>query len=298
MTGVAVFLTAALGAWAGPLTPGDHLRTVRLGESSRPYLLHVPISYDPARPHPVVLALHPFATNGAVMARITGLSDVADREKFLIAYPEGRGRAGILHWDVEAKTGGDSDDVAYLAAVLDDIADVARVDPKRIFATGFSNGAMMCYRLASELSGRIAAIAAVAGTMPDAEIRASRPVPVLHFHGTRDGFVSYDGRLWRNPGESRLKGVEATVRAWARFDGCPEMPTTTALPRATAESLAVVKSVYGPGREGSSVILYRIEEGGHAWPGRDQTGAFLGKSAADLKANDLIWEFFREHPLP
>lgn len=298
MSGIAVFLSVLAGLWATPLAPGDHTRSVRVGTVDRPYLLHVPPAYDALTPTPAVLALHPFATNGPMMARISGLSGKADRAGFLVAYPNGTGRGPLLRWNLGAAADGADDDVAYLAAVIDDLSAAANADTKRVYATGFSNGGMMCYRLASELSGRIAAVAPVAGTMTAAGSRAKRAVPVLHFHGTRDTFVSYEGRVWREPRSARFKGVDDTIRFWARFDGCPETPVTTQVPRAADDGLVVRRAAYGPGRDGSEVILYTIEGGGHTWPGRKPTGAFLGKSALDLNANDLIWDFFRKHPMP
>ena len=289
-------LLALIVLAGAPLTPGDHTRSVQIGSRSRPYLLHVPPCYDPQRPTPVVLALHPFATNGPTMARISGLGHTADREGFLLAYPDGTGRGALLRWDLGAA--GEDSDLGYLAGVLDDLEAVAHVDPKRVYATGFSNGGMMCYRLASELSGRVAAIAPVAGTMTTATILAGRPVPVLHFHGTEDKLVSYDGRVWREPRPGRFRGVEETARLWAGHDGCPEEPVTVELPREADDGLVIRRVAYGPGRDGSEVVLYVIEGGGHTWPGRPPFGAFLGETASDLAANDLIWAFFEKHPMP
>ena len=298
MPGLALLLAVVLGPLASPLPLGDQTRMVKSGGVDRAYLLHVPPGYDPATPAPLVLALHPFATNGPMMARISGLSDTADGAGFLVAYPNGTGRGMLLHWNVGAVAGDDGDDLGYLAKVLDDVAAVANVDPKRTYATGFSNGGMMCYRLASELSGRIAAIAPVAGTMTFAEIKATRPVPVLHFHGTEDRFVSYEGKLWRDPNAARIKGVEETIRAWAKFNGCPDVPLARNIPREPDAPLAITRTTYGPGRDGSEVVLYKIDGGGHTWPGREPLGTFMGKAAVDLKAGDLIWRFFRDHPMP
>src|SRR4051812_43908742 len=165
MSGNLVILAVVASFAADRLTPGDHTRTVEVGGQARPYLLHVPPAHDARRPTPVVLALHPFATNGPMMARISGLSGTADRDGFLVAYPNGTGTGPMLRWNVGRPAGGGPDDVGYLAGVLDDVASITNVDRKRVYATGFSNGAMMCYRLASELSDRIAAVAPVAGVM-------------------------------------------------------------------------------------------------------------------------------------
>src|SRR4051794_7837563 len=170
-----------------PLRSGDHTRLLAIGGESRSYSLHLPPSYDPKRPTPVVLALHAAAMNGAAMARFCGLNEKADRSGFVVVYPDGTGSTPFfLFWDAGGVRGRPSDDVGYTAKLLDELATLVNVDPKRVYATGMSNGAMMCYRLASELSGRIAAIAPVGGTMATETCRPGRPVPVLHFHGTKD----------------------------------------------------------------------------------------------------------------
>src|SRR3954470_2104389 len=213
----AVLLLIALSAPGGNLLAvGDHARELKIGEMFRSYSVHIPPSYDPGRPTPVVLVFHSAMMNGNLMARFCGLSEKADRSGFVVVYANGTGSTPLfLYWDAGGVRGRVSDDVGYVARLLDDLATVVPVDPKRVYATGMSNGGMMCYRLAAELSDRIAAIAPVAGTMIGPEIRAKRPVSVLHFHGTRDTFVSYEGRVWREPGSARPRGAEEAVRAWA-----------------------------------------------------------------------------------
>ena len=149
---------------------GQPWRTLSIGGRERSYLVHVPPSYDGTRAVPVVLALHGGATDAAVMVRFCGLNTKADQAGFLAVYPNGTGEARkLLTWNAGDCCGYATrhkvDDVAFVDAMLDDLAAAARMDPRRVFATGMSNGAMMCYRLAAELSQRIAAIAPVAGTM-------------------------------------------------------------------------------------------------------------------------------------
>lgn len=281
-----------------PLAPGDHVRPLLVGEQHRSYLVHVPPSYDPGRPTPVVLAFHSAAMNGAGMARFCGLNEKADRSGFLVVYPNGTGATPfLLYWDAGGVRGRPSDDVGYVAKLLDDLATFANVDPKRVYATGMSNGAMMCYRLAAELSERIAAIAPVAGTMALETWQPRRPVSVLHFHGTKDGLVLYGGPDERIPKNLKFLSVEDSVRAWAKADGCPAMPVIASMPDLVADGTAVVMKTYGPGKEGSEVILYEIEGGGHTWPGREPRVRVLGKSTKDISANDLIWDFFQKHPI-
>ena len=165
------------------------------------------------------------------MARFCGLSEKADRSGFVVVYPNGTGSTPLfLYWDAGGVRGRVSDDVGYVAQLLDDLATVVNVDPKRVYATGMSNGAMMCYRLAAELSDRIAAIAAVAGTMAIEDCRPRRPVPVIHFHGTKDGLVLYGGPDERIPKNLKFLSVDDSIRAWVKLNGCPETPVVEDLP--------------------------------------------------------------------
>src|SRR4051794_37336403 len=102
---------------------------------------------------------------------------------------------------------GKADDVAFLGKLLDGLGTLVTADAKRIYACGMSNGGMMCYRLAAELSDRIAAIAPVAGTIAIEESKPKRPVPVIHFHGSKDNMVPFEMARGKTPSFMRLKGV-------------------------------------------------------------------------------------------
>src|SRR5207249_2240770 len=114
-----------------------------------------------------------------------------------------------------------------------------------------SNGAQMVYRLASELADRIAAIAAVAGPMALAECRPSRPISVLHIHGTGDEFAPFrGGKGPRSVYGATFRSVEETIACWVRADGCPETPVVIEEPPTVADGTRILRKIYGPGREG------------------------------------------------
>src|SRR5712691_11431037 len=180
---------ALMAAWSNEqLEPGNHTRSLEVDMRTRTFLVHVPSSYDGKKPFPVVLAFHGGGSNAEQMVRFCGLNETADKHGFIVVYPNGTGRLEkLLTWN-----GGNCcgyamrnriDDVAFTKALLDDLAKVVKVDTKRVYATGMSNGAIMAYRLASELSDRIAAIAPVGGPMGKEKCAPKRPVPVIHFHG-------------------------------------------------------------------------------------------------------------------
>ncbi|MGO9597839.1 MAG: alpha/beta hydrolase family esterase [Isosphaeraceae bacterium] len=298
MTPGSIFLVTACTVAASLLPPGDHLRELRVGDQVRSYLIHIPPLYDSRKSTPVVLALHSAMMNAATMARFCGLNEKADQAGFVAVYPNGTGSVPLfLYWDAGGVRGRVSDDVGYVAKLLDDLATVVNVDPRRIFATGMSNGAMMCYRLAAELSERIAAIAPVAGTMAIDQCQPSRPVSVLHFHGTNDGLVLFGGPGERTPKNLKFLSVDETIRVWVKANGCPQTPEIAELRNFADDGTTVRRKWHGPGKEGSEVVLYVIEGGGHTWPGRDPRLRLLGKSTREISANDLMWEFFQKHPM-
>jgi polyhydroxybutyrate depolymerase len=289
MTACTLLLAALLGADADSIGPGDHNRSLKMGEQERSYLVHVPKAYDPKKPTPVVLALHGALMTGPMMAPFCGMNKKADAEGFIVVYPSGLG----LVWNA-GSFGSKADDVAFIGKVLDDLGSVVTIDKKRVFACGMSNGAMMCYRLAAEMSDRIAAIAPVAGTIALEESKPKRPVPVLHFHGTKDTLVPFEGPKGKM---MQFKSVDDSIKTWVKLNGCEEKPKATEDLSKAGEEPKVTRKTYGAGKDGAEVVLVVIEGGGHTWPGQNARVPFMGKSAMNISANDLIWEFFKKHPM-
>lgn len=287
---------------AEALGPGDHTRTLPFGGHDRTYLVHVPPNYKADQPTPVLLIFHGGGTNATTMVRFSHLNSKADKEGFIAVYPNGTGHLGLLTWNGSLCCGyaqqNNVDDVGFTRAMLDELATLVNVDPKRVFATGISNGGILCFRLADELSDRIAAIAPVSGTTNAPTCAPKRPVSVIYFHGTRDEFVVYQGGAGpKSVSRANFISVDHTIEAWVKADGCPEKPVTTQLPDKALDGTTVVRSVYGPGKEESEVVLYQILGGGHTWPGEPAPLKFLGTTTLDISANDLMWEFFEKHPM-
>ena len=191
---------------------------------------------------------------------------------------------------------GKADDVTFICNLLDDLGTVIKVDEKRVYACGMSNGGMMCYRLAAELSDRIAAVAPVAGTIAIEESKPKRPVPVIHFHGSKDNVVPFEMVKGKAPSFIKLKGVEDSIQTWVKLNGCDEKSKDDVLSK-EGDEMKVTRKTYGGGKDGAEVVLIVIEEGGHTWPGEKPPVGFIGKSAKNISANDLMWEFFQKHKL-
>jgi polyhydroxybutyrate depolymerase len=296
----AVLLLAIVAA--EPSTPLDPVRKIEVDGRTRSYSFHVPPQYDPEKPTPVVLVFHGAATNCHFITHFSGVNKKADAAGFIAVYPNGTGLVNtLLTWNSGGLTHREADerpdDVKFVKRLLDDLAQVANIDPKRVYATGHSNGAMMCYRLAVELSDRIAAIAPVGGTMGVDVGESQRPVSVIHFHGTLDKLVPWNGPNGGTREFLTFKSVTDTVRTWASVNGCSEEPVIDSMPDKADDGTTVVRKNYGQGKDNAEVVLYVIEGGGHTWPGEKSPVAFLGKSTFDISANDLIWEFFQKHPM-
>jgi len=298
-----VLCGATAVAAAEQFGPGDHTLSLAVGGLQRSALVHIPPRYDRTIPMPVVLAFHGGLANADNMVRFSGLSEKADEAGFIAVYPYGTGRLQRMltfnggNCCGQAMTNG-VDDVEFTRSILDELAAAATIDPKRVFATGMSNGGIMAYRLASELSDRIAAIAPVGGPMGTQDCSPKRPVSVIHFHGTDDDFAPFNGGRGTGLSGTQFFSVAHSIAAWVAADGCPPEPVTTTLPDKAADGTTVRRTTYGPGRDGAEVVLIVIEGGGHTWPGRESRLTALGKSTLDISANDLMWEFFQRHPLP
>lgn len=257
-------------------------------------------------PAPLVLAFHGGGGVPENMVDLSGFNELADRLGFLVAYPSGSGSTPTrLFWNILLSgtyaTVNELDDLGFVSNVIDKVSAMAPVDPKRIYAAGFSQGGMLCYRLACDpdLSSRIAAIAVVGATMTVAsdDCRGSRPVPLISFHGKQDPFSKFAGGIADKAPRNDLvprPGVEESILNWVRRGGLPETPS------ASGASGSAVMQQYGPDARGFQVVSWVFEDGGHTWPGSagNLPEWMMGKVNKEVDATLLIWDFFKSHPLP
>jgi polyhydroxybutyrate depolymerase len=264
----------------------------------RRYLLHLPPQYGKAKPAPLIFMLH----GGGGSPERTGtrdLSDFADPKGFIVVYPEGLTKGWNDGRIIRGRA--QPDDVAFFSAMIDELVRAQNADPKRIYATGMSNGGFMSFRLACDLSDKIAAIAPVAGSvgvglLPNC--KPKRPVPVLMINGTDDPIVPFaGGAVARTHGRSYP--VSQVVQFWRDFDGCgpvqkADVPDHDRGDRSTASYESCV------GKDGSEVVNYTVDGGGHTWPGGPQylPKFLVGRVNRDFNASEVIVEFFSRHALP
>jgi len=278
-------------------------RSLQAGGLRRAFRTYMPAVV--ASPAPLVFVLHGGGGTARQMERSVSFNALADRFGFVVIYPDavdrnwndGRNAANIRS-QREAV-----DDVGFIATLIDVLSREMRIDRRRIFATGISNGGFMSQRLAVDLSERIAAIAPVASGMAPAlaaRFPPKGPVSVLVMNGTRDPLVPYHGgRVLRDRGETM--DTDEIIRIWVQHNRCPPPGMTVVLPdNDPADGTRVRKTTYTGCAGRAEVALYAIEGGGHTWPGGSQylPRGIIGRVCRDIDATRVIWEFFAAHPKP
>jgi len=270
---------------------------------TRFYRVHVPAAYTKTTNKlPLIIALHGGGGSGQQFEAQSGLSETADREGFIVVYPDGRQNPGVLGlrtWNAGTCCGqiavaDKTDDVGFISQLIDKLVAGYRVDSKRVYATGHSNGAMLCYRLACELPEKLAAIAANAGTMQLTKAcDPSRVIPILHVHSALDRNVPSTGgvgskslnRQWNAP-------VDSTLAVFIRLAQCGQERVIQTTPQYTRYEWRSC-----PGK--LSIQYYLTNDGGHSWPGGRKGARLIGDPPSTaLINNDLIWSFFSLYSLP
>jgi polyhydroxybutyrate depolymerase len=295
------------GCSAAAVPPGETKVTLTSGGADRWFFQHVPPQESATTPLPLIIDLHGYSEGAQVHTAMTGLGTYGDSHGFITVTPQGAGPVAM--WDTTI--GGT--DLAFIGDLMDHEEQTLCVDERRVFTTGLSNGAFMTSAVACQFASRVAAVAPVAGISEIKGCAPSRPVPVVAFHGTADQFVSYDGGL--GPAVANLpnasgagkigdaatagsaaKGpsVPQITSAWAIRNGCTAKPTDTTV----TSDVTLIGYSCPPGDD---VELYRVTGGGHAWPGSQfsvDIAAVIGKTTMTISADDIIWKFFQNHPLP
>lgn len=217
---------------ANGMPAGDSTGMVMVGSTPRVYYLHVPSSYTGQTPVPLVTDWHPILTNAMFERGNSGYEQKGDTEGFIVAWPEGIDNA----WNVGSccTTSRDVDDVGFARAVVADIQSKFCVDPKRIYAVGYSMGGGMSFKLACDAADLFAAVAPAAFELMEEDewpCHPSRPITVIAFNGTADFIVPYMGGASNPPNglpiTNHFLGAEGTFMKWQQLDGCSGTPTMT-----------------------------------------------------------------------
>ena len=284
------------------LAPGDYTYTFETSDGQRSYVIHVPIGYDGTKALPVLLHLHGGMGTAASGNLSTKFSSLADSHEFIVVYGQGTtGAAGFTSWNAGGCCGSsqeknnDIDDVAYVGTVLAQVQEKLKVDTARIYVSGMSNGSMLANRLACEVPHLIAGVATVSGTTQVSVCNPSRTIPHVIIHGTIDTNVPYAGGKSGSPFNSgTFPAVEDELKTWSMRNGCNVMALSTSVAALeVSDGTSADRLTYASCPEGKEVVLYRINNGGHSWPG-GTTGSndLEGQPSQAIDASQTILNFF------
>lgn len=259
------------------------------GGLKRSYLMHIPVGYNASQMTPLVLNIHGRNETAQQQEVYSQYSTLADQAHFIVVYPQGeKGSSGEYGWATYGKDYPKVNDVLFFSDLLTKLQQQLCIDPHRIYATGISNGGGMTNLLACKMAGRIAAFAAIAAAIYPIPggCHPSRPIAYLEFHGTSDPLVHYNGEKALN-----LAPVMQTMQDWALRDGCASNPTTF------FQRADITGFKWSSCQSGVNVEHYRIDGGGHTWPGAVIATPLLGSTTHTISATTLSWQFFQQYQL-
>lgn len=277
---------------------GDNYGELRDQGQLRTYYLYTPKSYNPDRPMPLVLVFHGSSGTGHSIADVTRFNELAEQKGFIAVYPD-----GIDHnWRLREGSPGKVNDISFVNTLLAHLKQVRNIDSHRVYATGFSKGAILAQGLACELPNQIAAFASVAGALPvqlKPKCQPKNPISMLMINGTNDLSVRYEGDVKGQRGA--LMSIPETVDFWRSHNQCTSRTQTQQLPDPNpSDRFKVNISDYSNCSDGSEVTLAAITDGGHFWPGGASQDPSVKQFNANLRfnASQTIWDFFQRHTLP
>lgn len=264
--------------------------TIYSGGIMRMFKLYVPNSYNAATSVPLIFNLHGYGSNATQQYYYSNFLPIADTAKFIMVYPEGTISGGSQYWN--AGFGSGPNDVQFISNLIDSIKANYNIDLNSVYSCGMSNGGIMSYYLACNLPNRITAIASVTGSMLNSWYTSvpipARAFPVMEIHGTNDPTVLYNG-------DATFAPIDSVVRKWRKYNNCSPTAITYSVPDIyPADNCTAVNYLYANGTNGSTVELYKINGGGHTWPGAP---VFSSGTNQDFKASVEIWRFFRKYKL-
>ncbi len=293
--------------------------TVNIDGINRTFQVHLPAGYRSMKNMPLVLAFHGLHLNGTLMMFLSGFNSVSDKNGFVVVYGDGIGE----QWD-DGRGAHGYDDVGYVCKVIEKVSTTVSIDKRHVYACGISNGGYFSQLLACAIPDRLAAIGVVGATLVQGaanHCHSSRPMPIMFFLGTGDPLVAWGsagngsnvgelGDLAELVGVSKIGGVDSVLARyggimpvpevidfWTAHNRCPSgNPYTSMEPdRDPKDGTRVKKEAWGS--TGNEVVLYRIEGGGHTWPGGMPYASqnFAGRISRDIDASETLWQFFKTH---
>lgn len=289
---------------------------VNIDGMNRTFQCHLPAGYKNLKNMPLVLVFHGLQLDGLTMMYLSNFNPVSDRNGFVVIYGDGIGKA----WD-DGRGARGYDDVGYVSKVIEKISNTVSIDRRRVYACGISNGGYFSQLLACAIPDKLAAIGVVGSTMLQQaanRCHSNRSMPIMFFLGTGDPLVAWGSAgsgtangelndLVELVGANKIGGVDSAMARfggiipvpelidfWTAHNHCSSNPYTTMEPdRDPKDGTRVQRQTWGS--SGSEVVVYRIEGGGHTWPGGFPYAGreFAGRISQDINASELLWQFFK-----
>ena len=299
-----------------PTQPGqDVIYHTNINGQDRQYTVYVPSTYDKETPTELIFVFHGGGSNNVNIENSVGYNEQAESGGFLVVYPLGSAENASstepknqkASWNGGPVTGGYAygqkvDDVKFVRKIVSEISNKYNIDSGKIFATGISMGGMLTYRLACEASDVFSAIAPVGSVLaiPFDDCKPLLPVSIIHFHGTADKFVPYNG------GDSSSSLPKILVVGGPYPSVADTITKFKTLNHTSAKAQEVYNygdtscNLYQTNNKQGEIELCTIQGGGHNWPGTNSDlgillGYILGKVSQDVSATERSIEFFDEH---
>lgn len=274
--------------------------SITVDGNARTYVVNLPPNYYDHADFSLVIGLHGGGGSGEQFEKSSYLTDKANASKFIVVYPDGIQGTGILKartWNAgyccDYASENNINDVKFISELIDKLVTDYKINPKKVYATGHSNGGMLAYRLACEIPNKIAAIAPNATTMVVKQpCNPGRPVPILHMHSVLDQHVPYTGGVGSGVSKHYNPPIDSVLNVWQQKNQCAQ-PAKVILDNS---SYKLTKWYDCPGNV--SVHYYLTKDGGHSWPGGESGSIFGDEPSTAINANDLLWEFFQQHQVP
>lgn len=274
--------------------------TITVDNRSREYTIYLPTGYNNT-PLPLVFCLHGGGGTGGGFISMASFNTLAEKEKFIVVYPDGIEKS----WNDGRPTDANQlgvDDVNFFRTMIQNFSSTYKIDPKRIYATGISNGGFMSSRLGAELGDKIAAFASIAASVEKntiyGNINAVNPVSAMYIQGTTDPLVPFlGGVMTTGAGGTIASHTEAVVK-WVLVNNCNSTAVVTNIADIASDGTTAVRRDYNNGVKGTAVTSIIIQNGGHTWPQGLQylSELIIGKTSQDFNGIETVWEFFKTHP--
>lgn len=287
-------ILACLGSAAGwAQEQVEQLESAVFGGVERSWRIFVPQTYAAGTPIPLVLDFHGSGSSPERQAQISEFESLAAEQGFIVVTPKGApvpSNRGRPSWNVDLLEG-DPDDVVFIRGLIGLLSEQYSIDSSRIYAAGMSGGGRMSSRVACDLADLVAAVGPVAGIRYPEICNPVRPMPIVTFHGKADQVNHYERQ--ENSPSYWLLGVEDSLAGWVETNACEITPDEIQV------SETVTRVSYSGCRAEADIVFYRSEDAGHTWPGSAVHNS-LGRAVTNMEipATEIVWEFFKDHPMP